>query len=207
MKRSFLLGMMLLVAGAASAQLQLGIKGGASLKDVQNYIDGSASAIAQNPMGVGAHFGVFLALAGEKWALQPEVLYSNRGAAVSAGNLTGNLNLNYLSVPVMLRRKLIPLIWVEAGPEAGFLYSAQSIVSGQKIDASTIYSSTIDLGVNVGLIVAPFKSLKAGARYYYGLKSVTGDVLLTDPLGNPTGQKATSLSRIAMVYIEWAFLK
>jgi hypothetical protein len=111
-------------ARAGAQEVTLGLKGGLNLSDLSvddpanpdldfdNQIDFLAGAFAQ--FGIGRNF-----------AVQPEVLYSQRGAKSRGIDPAIKLNLNYIEIPLLLMARLAsrespiyPTLY--AGPSVAF---------------------------------------------------------------------------------------
>ena len=105
--------------------------------------------------------------------VQADLMYSPRGAQTPAGEKT---ELTYLSIPVVLKMKFLPVgihPYILAGPELGFLISAKAAGHDIKDDCKSQ-----DLGIvgGVGLEFSLLgKSVMVEARYYYGLNSINKD--------------------------------
>jgi hypothetical protein len=122
----------------ANAQFQFGIKAGANfstLTDNQGYSDRTlfnfnAGAFVQFPL---AHF----------ISLQPELVYSGQGARYP-DNVTGYMisqHQNYINVPVLLKLKSRYGVYVETGPQIGFLTSAKLKEADNSADITSDVSS------------------------------------------------------------------
>src|SRR3954453_16662108 len=99
-----------LLAQASMAQFHIGVKGDANIAK----IDGIAF---KDEFRYGYHLGGFAEIGlGKKWALQPEVLFSQYSTTVDSSfkNIYQNVNfselgdikLNYLSIPLLLNYKV-----------------------------------------------------------------------------------------------------
>jgi opacity protein-like surface antigen len=124
MMKKLFLGLSIVASSFAFSQ-QFGIKGGMNVSSISD--DGYDDTKSK----VGYYGGVFVNIpASESFSIQPEVIYNNLGSEVK-GTVLGNsysqkLNLNYITVPVMFQYKATPQFYLEAGPEFGFLVSADS---------------------------------------------------------------------------------
>jgi hypothetical protein len=121
----------LLAGSAAQAQsIRFGLKGGANLSNLagdltnQDQFDNRWGFHA----GVLANFGI---AGGDVFAIQPELLYSQKGFKYGGGTATvlgqtfsnsGNVRYDYLDVPVLLRVRAAGLFF-EAGPQYSYLLS------------------------------------------------------------------------------------
>jgi hypothetical protein len=125
---------------------------------------------------IGFFFGGVAELGvNDKFAVQPEILYSQQGAKYSdSGGFDGQLNINYLNVPVMAKFKVSDAFSIEAGPQVGFRMSAKdkydSPTSGED-DIKDFISST-DFGGNIGFGYELDSGLNFNARFNYGFSNI-----------------------------------
>jgi opacity protein-like surface antigen len=90
-------------------------------------------------MKVGFHAGVFANIpVSAKFSIQPELLFSQLGSKsdynyrTSSGNYRRtqhydySTTLNYLTLPVMVQYNILPQLYVEAGPEFGYLLGGKT---------------------------------------------------------------------------------
>lgn len=145
---------------AQAQSLDLGLKLGANFANLND-----ASGF-KNKTGLQA--GAFAAIGFDHWAIQPEVLYSQQGAKTDFGDF----DLDYVSVPVMLKFYLIGnVLNVQAGPQFGFLthQSLKDQIEAKDVDVS----GTVGLGVDL-----PF-GFRLDGRYNFGF---------SDALNNDKGK-------------------
>ena len=102
----------------------------------------------------------------EKFALQPEILYSGQGYDTGIAS-EGNIALNYLNIPVIAKYYLTKKLSLEAGPQIGFLLSTK----GGTQDYKDLFKTT-DFGVNFGLSYKLDNGLNFTARYVLGLTNI-----------------------------------
>lgn len=186
MKRIFLsISILLLVAIFSVVQAQglgIGIKGGVnfanqSVKDLGNTI-GDLSTEGKT----GFHGGAYVVLAfSEKWAIQPEILYSSQGSEIP--DLEDLNELEYLSIPILLRWKPLKLVSFEAGPQFSTLLAAKDI-NGDSVKDNFKGS---DFGLAVGATVHLPLGFNVGARYIWGFANVS-DLPDDSEVKNTTGQ-------------------
>lgn len=99
-------------------------------------------------------------------SVQPEILYSSQGAK-SKFNSDDVVRLNYITVPIMAKYYVWETLSVEAGPQIGFLLSAERDEEGQEDDIKDITKST-DFGLNLGLGYKLENGVNFALRYYFG---------------------------------------
>lgn len=157
MKKIILTLVLALGFGFVSAQekedMAFGAKAGLNLANITNA-DGSSTL-------VGFHVGFFAEfMLGENFAVQPELLYSTQGAEFD----DGDLKLDYITIPVMLKYYVADSFSLEIGPQVGFLVSAEEV----GVDIKDDVKST-DFGVNFGAGYDVTPNLIIGVRYNLGL--------------------------------------
>lgn len=175
-KTMLILTMALLMAGGqlCAQSFQLGIKGGGNLEsftgsDGPNYTSHSFQA--------GWNAGVFTNFwLGNHFAIAPEVLYTTAGASIKTTNSDNNqnvyvnnqLNLSYISVPVMAKVRFTGGFYLETGPEINFN------VSQGKYQNQTVknFTNGADFAWGLGLGYQSPIGLGIGARYNVGLTKV-----------------------------------
>ncbi|MBL7846370.1 MAG: PorT family protein [Cyclobacteriaceae bacterium] len=157
------LGLLILLFGAgmgtafAQASVSLGIKGGLNFANVNTTSVGAAYNSR-----TGYHAGAFVNIKLTKLAIQPEVIYSVQGADAASGNV----ELGYVNIPILLKFYLIGGLNLQAGPQFGFLTSA---TSGGTDIKSLLESSDTSVALGAGFDISKFV---IDARYNLGLSDV-----------------------------------
>ena len=165
MKKLTILLFALLITVGASAQFHFGLKAGANL--ATNNAEGSK-------MLFGFNAGALAQYKFANFAVQPEVLFSMRGAAQDEGD--AKFKTNYIDIPVMLQYYVIPGLAIEAGPQLGILLSAKVSGGGESEDFKEACNS-IDFGLNFGASYElPVFPLGFFARYNLGFTGLMKDV-------------------------------
>ena len=172
MKRMILV---LIAAGSAmfaSAQIQFGVKAGYNLTNLtispsqpgfSSKSDFSAGVLASIPLLASC-------------SLQPEIMYSGQGASFSDSSATGKLNYSYLNVPVLFKYQHSSGLFLETGPQVGFLLSAKATSDGQSADTKSSTQS-VDFAWAFGLGFKLPLGLGIDARYNLGLTNLSkGDI-------------------------------
>lgn len=161
------------VIAFSQAKVEIGIKAGANFANTN--IDDAESITA-------FHGGAYGLLKFANIGVQPELLWSKQGNSITGG---GELNLNYVNVPVMLKFYLPLGLNLQAGPQFGFLMNADD---EDGVDQSNFLKSS-DLSAALGAgWDAPF-GLQFSARYVLGLSNIS-DVTGGDEVKNRTFQLA-----------------
>ena len=162
-----------IVARQNAISKQLGIKGGMNVSTISDEgFDDTKSKVCY-------YAGVFMNVpVSESFSIQPEIIYNNLGSEVKTNLYSQKLNLNYITVPVMFQFKATPQFYLEAGPEFGFLVSADTKTTWNN---TTSISAELDkedynnfnLGVGLGAGFDITKNFGINARYVAGFSDVT----------------------------------
>lgn len=128
----------------------------------------------------GFHIGGLVELMlTDNFSVQPEVLYSAQGAESEETDggitVTSKLKLDYINIPIMAKYYVTEGLALEAGPQVGFLASANSEVEfGGETEETDIsdFTSGLDLGVGAGASYRLDMGVFFGARYVLGLSNI-----------------------------------
>lgn len=182
MKRIIVLFIALLGFNSMEAQkVKYGIKAGLNIANLNIDQNGfpSTSSVAN------VHAGFFAEMQlSKKVAFQPELLYSAQGAKfdylIDDGeglySTENTFKLAYLNVPLMIKYYPESKLFLEAGPQVGFLTSARLKTKVIGYGASSRNADdafkNIDFGFNVGAGYNFSKHVTANARYNFGLSNI-----------------------------------
>lgn len=166
MKKIILSAIAVMAFGFANAQdVKFGVKAGVNFANLGGDTEDTKALVG---FQVGGFAEIKLT---EKFAIQPELLYSTQGAKNedSFGGETYKYDskFDYLNVPVMAKYFVTKGLSVEAGPQIGFLLSAKE--DGE--DAKD-YVKSIDFGANFGVGYDFTENISAGIRYNLGLSNI-----------------------------------
>ncbi|MCU4176503.1 porin family protein [Carboxylicivirga sp. N1Y90] len=181
MKKLLVLVALLAIASSSFAQVKFGAKAGiniANLKITEVDYDPGLEYKVGLTIGAFAKYSV-----SEKFAIQPELLYSMKGAKInySEGNdyNKGSIKTNYLSIPIIAKYYLSSGFNLQAGPQMDFLLSAKtsydSSIDGHITSESYDFKDSlkgIDFGLAVGLGYDLENGLGIEARYILGLSEL-----------------------------------
>lgn len=152
--------------------IKYGVKAGVNMSTMSNGMEFSPNF----GMGVGFRVGAMAnfhwgqrtanSLPGTGWfGIQPEIMYSYQCVKTDGGNL----NMNYIQVPVMLKIYPLAALSVEVGPEFNYLIATSP--KGLTVDGATIKigdCSGFNMGVGIGAAYELEMGLTFGARYSLG---------------------------------------
>jgi hypothetical protein len=186
---TFLLVALIFSAALNAQEIKFGLKAGV------NY----SSIVGDLTEGIkfrfSGHAGVFIESEfTDKFALQGELLYSsqgfqfssdlrqleNNGVILNDNDFRTNVQLNYLSVPVLGKFALNDHLSVEFGPQFGFLLNQVSKIKNlDELDNTTIPENRIstsgdfqlDYGVVAGLDIEITDRIAIEPRFYIGLRN------------------------------------
>ena len=191
MKQLFLLVTLALMAsgvGAARAQgVRFGLKGGPS------YTNVVGRRVEETAYKWGFQGGVLVNFPlSDRFSLQPEVLYSQKGTK-GADNST-LIQLNYVDLPVLLRVATGPGgLFVEIGPQLGYLAGSRARVEDRtplarvSSDLAGSYPA-FDIGYATGFGYQLANGLDVGLRYNGGLRHVLQGATADDTARNSAFQ-------------------
>ena len=139
--------LMLSVSVLANAQFKFGFKAAANFATTNGEGD---------EMKVGFSGGILGQIKfNDRWALQPEVLYSMQGPQWDGGKLMAN----YVAVPIMVQFYVIEGLSIEMGPQVGILTSAKvKYDKGGSLDMKDSLEpieAALNIGVAYELSTAP----------------------------------------------------
>lgn len=157
------------ISTAATAQkFQLGFKGGATV----NKLSGKTF---KEEFSFGYHLGGFASIGlGKKFAIQPEVLFNQINVDTSSSfssiyqfNKLDNVQLKYLTIPVLLNYNASKLLTLQAGPQFGILMNKSStfLENGKEAFKSGDLAMLGGVQLNLG-------SFKVYGRYAIGLSNI-----------------------------------
>ena len=159
-----------------SSTLKFGVKGGANFSNL--YTDN----VEDNNVLTGFNVGLFAKLPiTESFAIQPELLYTTKGAKLKYNNAfvngTSTFRLNYIEVPVLLVVNLTENFNIHAGPYFAYLVDGKATndAQGTLFDIENNLKNEdfnkFDTGLSVG-VGFDADNLGFGVRYNYGLQKV-----------------------------------
>jgi hypothetical protein len=171
-----LLGTLIPVTSFSADAEMIGVKGGLN---VANFTGDDVFHNSSNTGGIAGVFGRYPL--GETWSLQPEVLFSMRGAEFSVDDIETEQQTNYIEIPLLARfgwgRDSMFQPSLFAGPSVAFLLK-NKIVDGAEIDLKD-GSRDVDVGAVLGAgLDHPMGSgdLLLDVRYEYGFISWSPDL-------------------------------
>lgn len=176
MTRTVLLALIVVLACAAPAPAQIayGVKAGVNFADVAIDPDEGASSSGR----LGALAGMFATIP-IAWGLtlQPEAIYTIKGASFEVEGFETNYIVDYVEVPVLARFRVLKSAYVLAGPSMAFRVRARNRIafggSTEEIDLDNDVE-TFDVGIAGGIGMDVGRWL-VDARYTHGLSDTDKD--------------------------------
>ena len=193
MKKFFLTAAAVFAFSFANAQdVKFGAKAGLNISSITG--DDTEDLSSKIGFQVGGFAEIKIS---DKFAIQPELLYSAQGAKAEYTyedydvdtetffDVTekSTIKLAYLNIPVMAKYYVTEGFSLEAGPQIGFLMSAKE----DSEDRKEFLNST-DFGFNVGAGYNLNEQMSLGLRYNIGLSDIEKDLDL-----GASGSKNSSL--------------
>lgn len=114
--------LLLIISSSFGQNINIGIKGGASI----NKLDGKAF---KDEFSYGYHVGGFATIGlSKKFAIQPEVIFNEIKADTASSfstlynfNKAKDVQLKYLTIPILLNYNVSNLLALQVGPQFGIL--------------------------------------------------------------------------------------
>lgn len=175
-------------AFANAQEIKFGAKAGLNLSNFAGDAEGTSTKVG---FQVGAFAEIKISY---KFAVQPELLFSAQGAKAEESfsgpgysfSSEDTQKNSYINIPVMAKFYATEKLYIEAGPQIGFLMSANAdfeeteTFGGQtetfsgSIDNKEAFNST-DFGLNFGFGFNFTENIGAGVRYTSGLSNIAKD--------------------------------
>jgi hypothetical protein len=155
------------------AQVKFDVKGGLNLSKVQ-FTETGLTYESSNRFGFHVGVQAFISIS-DKLFLQPELFYSQEGGETHINNLKSKNYFDFLTLPLLFGIKPLPKFKIVAGPQFGYLLSAQSEVNGIKGDIKGIKSMNTSLTFGLGYQV--LEKLELYTRYNVGVTNLNDDPL------------------------------
>ena len=183
MKKVLLTAVAVFAFGFTNAQdIKFGVKAGLNMAS----LNGGDTYYGSYGRKVGFHVGGLAEIKiNDKFSVQPELLYSLKGADLNYGfsgfyGIAANeISLSYIDVPVMVKFYPIERLSAELGPNVAFLMSAK----GQKYNSATNTTNPkgdikdsyngVDFGMNIGAGYELKQGIMFQLRYNIGLSDVS----------------------------------
>ncbi|QAA80595.1 PorT family protein [Aequorivita sp. H23M31] len=198
MKRLLLtISLAIFISASYSQEIQFGVKGGINLASVGSDGDSDVNTIT------AFHVGGLMEIAlSERFALQPELVYSGQGAKVNRSasredviiNANAKIKLDYLNIPLLAKYYIFNGFSLEAGPQIGFLLRANTETDLQIQGdlppelLEIVYAEfeagsgdikdrceTLDISLGAGLSYKLENNIFFGVRYNLGLTNIYKD--------------------------------
>ena len=160
----------------------IGVKGGANLFKI-------SGKSFKDEFKFGYHVGAFASIGGGKLAIQPEVLFNqvNMDTATNFSqiypnfNKLNNIQLQYLSIPILLSYKVNKLISLQAGPQFGVILDQNKNLLQNGEDAFKSGNFSLVGGAQLNIL-----KLKVYGRFVGGMTDINN-------IGNSDSWKTTAI--------------
>lgn len=160
-----------LVAFAVNAQnITIGAKSGLNFAGITGENADELRPSGRTSIHIGGTLEVEIF---DSFSIQAELLYSGQGYSVELGGGDYKVKLDYINLPLLLRYHVEDDLFVEVGPQVGFLISAKSFYSPPdspdiNTDIRDMMNVT-DIGLNLGVGYKLDSGLNFGIRYSRGI--------------------------------------
>ena len=184
MKKIILTAAVVFAFSFANAQdVKFGAKAGLNISSITGDTDDYGDLSSKVGFQVGGFAEIKIS---DKFAIQPELLYSAQGAKSKFSeegiSVKATQKLAYLNIPVMAKFYVAKGFSLVAGPQLGFLLSAEDEVTAsfegdsesESADTKEFYNST-DFAFNLGAGYDVTENINLGVRYSIGLSNILKD--------------------------------
>ena len=171
-KLLLLIAVVAFVGFSAQAQsVNFGVRAGMTASNIHVKVPGASIKMDTK---IGFYAGAMAEIGvSENFAVQPEAYFEALGAKQSSGDEElgqGNLNLGYVSVPVLLKYKNQGFS-AFVGPQIGLLLSAKAKANGESADVKDEFKSSDFAGI-IGVGYTLESGLGFDGRYQLGLSNI-----------------------------------
>lgn len=174
MKKILICGIAATSFFSANAQIDFGVKAGLNMSNITGL-----DANSNNKLKTGFFAGIASDIKlGGGLHLKPELVYAQQGTNAGFSNgftiISYTDNLNYLNLPILLAYQFKKGLFLQTGPQIGFLLSANYKEKGQTTSTKDYYNKT-DLSWGFGAGYKFAKNLAVDLRYNLGLSKIDED--------------------------------
>lgn len=164
-KKLWIACIVIALSGTVNAQdVKLGVKLGMNVSSVNGNQDNLDS---KTGFVLGATAEVSLT---KHFSIQPELLYSQQGAKQRGSFI---YDLNYVSLPIMVKYYIARGFSVEAGPQFSFLVKDELISDSNNEASANTNAENFDFSANLGLGYKLDNGIFFQTRYNLGLTSIS----------------------------------
>lgn len=156
-------------ASMQAQEVRFGLKAGVNIANVHDT-NLNPSSITSFHVG-----GIMEAQYSEKFALQPEIVFSLQGFDSETEGSKENYKFSYIAIPVMFKYFVVKGVVLEAGPQIGYLNTAKlERQNGESIEEIDIKDAIRDndFGLNFGIGFQTKSGWSIGGRYNLGLTNL-----------------------------------
>jgi hypothetical protein len=158
---------LLVTITAQSQHVNIGIKGGLNAYTIMGDNSSEFDPKISYHIGLLGHIHI-----SNRFALQPEVVFSVQGYKAKVAGVDMSLNMNYVNIPLLFQYMFDNGFRLQVGPQLGILASAKSKTGSVNSDVKANYKST-DFGLSVGMsYVKPSTGFGIDVRYNHGLTNI-----------------------------------
>ena len=151
--------------------LSFGAKVGANFASVGG--DDSDDLDGKTAFHVGAVINIGIS---EKFAIQPELVYSTQGYTASFDGVDVTGKLDYINLPILVDYTIISGLSIQAGPQIGFNIKDEMVADDVDDVSLDLDAESIDIAGALGAQFKMGSGLFFQARYTFGFSEIVEDV-------------------------------
>lgn len=190
-------------------QVDFGLKGGlnyATISTTSPYQPFEAYYEERSTFRNGFHLGISISRTiNKKMAVRSELLFSSKGYELEEEVTTTTVQLNYLSLPVLLELKLTNKLGLIVGPEFNYLLSTKNYNDEKKRREVSFQENPFDLGGIVGLTYDFSKKVSVDLRYSHGFLNTSKNLRFSSIDGIGIDENNKIKNRVFQLSFGYAF--
>lgn len=159
----------MITAGVNAQEINFGAKAGANFASLSGDLGDDIDGRTSFNVGVVANIGI-----SEKFAVQPEIVYSSQGGSSEIQGEDFTVKFDYINVPILADFKVGEGFSLQAGPQVGFNITSEVDADGGSADIEDV--ETVDLSLAFGAQYKLDQGIFFQARYGLGLSDIISDV-------------------------------
>ncbi len=193
-KLMFIILLSIFYSSFLSAQISLGVKGGINFSRINNLNFGS-----QNDKKRGIYMGLSSNTSlSEKFDIQSDLMYSQKGINLDIGNI----NIDYISLPILLSYKWNKKFSIQLGPELNYKILVTSTIHPY-LNKDDLYNK-FDFATDLGIAYHLTDKVGIEIRYSYGLNDLI-TIDFTDEDGNLIETKHFGNNQVVQLGVKYRF--
>lgn len=197
-----IVGILLSLGAVGQKGITLGAEAGIGLTNIRQ-VNEKAYPYVENKAALGYNVNAVLICQGKGiFGISTEPGFTRRGYKDERFE-TAHFKFNYITLPVMLRFRIIENLFLGIGCEVSYMVSSR--VNNYKLSSSGIHED-LDYGALAGGNLKIYKRFDLSLKYYYGIAAIQ-EITLADDAGNETGEVYKAYNTALQLSLRYNFIK